>query len=753
METRNLIVALLVATGAFFLYMSVVSKLSGNRANNQPVVDDGALPAELAAPADVTPGPTSGPSDRPQDRDNATSAPAASIQGALSFAEATDNGPIVLGTTEGGGTPLRVTLSPLGAAVARIDLSERKANGKFLHQQGAKIDEPYTIVDYVSSPDGTTASFETHRIWIAEYENGNWRLDDLVWGVAEQSSESATFETTLRDGAGEDLVHLTKKYELDPKHPLIRLTVGVENRADRPLTVTFAQDGPVGIARENDYYDMRKIVVARHEEDTIAITARSRGELKDAPTILGQDAQFAWTTSINKYFGVFMRTLPAEGSGSLFTDSIKIVKGELLHGANGVVDSSSAVDPGAPNRRKAERVGDYGPALTDHTADTVIRHYTKSVKLEPDARWAPRFEIYAGARDNDLLKRLGNDYVNKSRLGYELTHSLDSRCFCTFESLTIFMTWLLRTIYAVVGNYGVAIIILVIIVRSLLHPLAVFQQKSMYRMQENMARIQPKMAAIKEKYGNDKVKQNQEMMRLMAEENVNPAGQMVAFLPMLLQMPILIALWTALNTDVALRLAPFDGYWIKDLSRPDAFITFKGDGLTIPLLSSLPVIGSWFTNIASLNLLPILMGISMYLQQKYMPKPHLKAKLEEAKKNPQKAAGPGGMTVEDQIKQQQMIANLMSIMLPIMFYRFPSGLALYWLATNVFGIFESLRIRKQLDREAERRKLAGPEAKPAPRKPGPISRMLKRMAEQAEELQRQADKIADQKPQKKPRSK
>lgn len=758
METRNLIVALLVATGAFFLYMSVVTRMAGNKNAEQPVVNESALPEEFNEPDPVSDdaAPTSAPTTSPAANADATPAtPTDALTGVPAFNDAKEIGPVILGNAGENATPLTVTLSQFGAAVTRIDLTERKANGEFVNPRNAdESDQPYTILNFVESPAGVTNAFDTHRVWVKEIDNGSWRLDDIVWEIAEQSANVVTFATSLQTPDGGELLQLTKRYELADDGPFIILTLGAQNRAEQPLTVTFAQDGPIGIARENDYFDMRKVVVAKHDEDGVAIIARARSALKDNPTILGNDAQFAWSTAMNKYFGVFVRALPREGSNSLFTDTIKLVKGDLLF-KNGAAPLVVENPNGVFNLRTPDELEElgYGRPSTDQTADMVIRHYTRSLKLEPGTSWSPRFEVYAGPRDTDILATYGDRYVDKSKLGYSLTHSLDSQCFCAFESLTVFMSWLLRTIYSVVRNYGVAIIILVIIVRTLLHPLAVFQQKSMFRMQENMARIQPKIAALKEKYANDKVKQNQEMMRLMAEENVNPAGQMVAFIPMLIQMPILIALWTALNTDVELRLAPFDGYWIKDLSRPDAFIKFPGDGITIPLLSSLPFIGKWFTNISSFNLLPILMGVSMYLQQKYMPKPHLKKKLEEAKKNPQKATGPGGMTFEDQIKQQQMIAYLMSILFPIMFYRFPSGLALYWLATNVYGVLESLRIRKQLDREAEQRKLAGPAAAKPKKAPGPISRMLKRMAEQAEELQKQADKIADQKPQKKPRSK
>lgn len=159
-----------------------------------------------------------------------------------------------------------------------------------------------------------------------------------------------------------------------------------------------------------------------------------------------------------------------------------------------------------------------------------------------------------------------------------------------------------------------------------------------------------------------------------------------------------------MNTDVNLRHAPFDGWWIRDLSAPDALITFK-QPVTIPILGWLPLIGKAFSDIPSLNVLPILMGISMYLQQKYMPKLAMAAKQEALKSNPQ-ATGPSGMTPEEQMRQQQMVANMMSIMFPIMFYYQPAGLAVYWMFTNVFGIVESLPPASRSDEKKPSRRPA-----------------------------------------------
>ena len=354
------------------------------------------------------------------------------------------------------------------------------------------------------------------------------------------------------------------------------------------------------------------------------------------------------------------------------------------------------------------------------------------------------YEVYVGPKDPDVLAKVNPAFADQTKVYYNLAAAADRRC-CTFEPLPQIMIGLLHWIQYLVRNYGIAIIILVVIVRTCLHPLTVYQQKSMFRMQDSMARLQPKLQDIKERFANDRTRLNQETMKLYAEEGVNPMGTLVGMLPLFIQMPILVALWTGLNTDINLRHAPFDGWWIKDLAAPDALVAFDPP-ITIPVLGQLPLLGWMFTGVTGLNLLPILMGISMWLQQKYMPKPGMQAKLEAAKKNPPAERKPGQTSPQDQLRQQQMIAYMMTFMFPLMFYYMPSGLNLYWMATNVFGIGESLIIRKQLREEKERRAREGPPPPSTKKKSGFMSRMLKKMAEQAEEIQRKADKLSDQGP-------
>ncbi len=620
--------------------------------------------------------------------------------------------PVVLGGGDGDEFHLKLALAQRGAALSDLWLWEKKKDGEYKHRTGPDSNQPYRLLTAAGEGEAAAQSFETHRVRIDGYDKEGWRLDDVLWTLEEASPARAVFSTALRssEDPGQPLLRVRKIYELPRESNVLAMRLEFENLSDRELVVEFVQDGPQGILKENERWEMRRVFAAHRERDgSVLLTNRQRSAIADRPDNTeplsppDPDARFIWTALTNKYFGVFTRTVDEQG-GTVAT--IRAAYGTL-----GTAEENSKA------------------------GDMVARLVSERVNVPVGGNVSRWFEITASPKDEDVLERINPAFVGPG-LQYDAVQDADTTCMCTFAPLPSLMKWLLETIHFFVRNYGLAIIVLVFIVRGALHPLTVFQQKSMYRMQDSMGKIQPKMAAIKERYANDKVKQNQEIMKLWAEENVNPAAGMIGMVPLFIQMPILVALWTALNTDVHLRNAPFDGWWIDDLSRPDALIDFGPNGLTIPVLSWLPLVGSWFTHIPSLNLLPILMGVSMWLQQKYMPKPGMQAKLEAAKKQRETGEKPkSGMTIEDQLRQQQMMMNIMAVMFPLMFYYMPSGLTLYWMATNVFGIFESLRIRKQIENEKKK----GPRP---PKKPGMVSNFFKRMAAQAEELQKRADEIS-----------
>ena len=227
-----------------------------------------------------------------------------------------------------------------------------------------------------------------------------------------------------------------------------------------------------------------------------------------------------------------------------------------------------------------------------------------------------------------------------------LEHTVD-RGWSWLEPLTVFFELALDWLYAIIPNYGWAIIVLTILVRLVTAPLMVKQMRSAERMRE----VQPKIKALQERYADDKQKQSEEMMKLYREESINPLG---GCLPLLFQMPVLIGLFYALRTSIGLRHAPWI-LWINDLSQPATLFTIPG--LDFPV-----------------RILPLIMGASMYVQQKMTPQ-----------------------TGMDPVQARMMLIMMPGMMLLIS-YTFPSGLVLYWTVSNLLGIAHQYWVRNHLQR-------------------------------------------------------
>lgn len=197
--------------------------------------------------------------------------------------------------------------------------------------------------------------------------------------------------------------------------------------------------------------------------------------------------------------------------------------------------------------------------------------------------------------------------------------------------------WLLTFIQQLVHNWGVAIICVTLVVKAILYPLT----KAQYTSMAKMRMLQPKLQEMRERFGEDRQRMSQEMMKLYKDEKVNPLG---GCLPLLLQMPIFIALYWTFMEAVELRHAPFFG-WIQDLSAQDPYY-----------------------------ILPILMGASMFLLQKMSPTP---------------VADP----------MQQKIMNFMPLIFMVFFLWFPAGLVLYWLVSNLITIIQQQLIYRGLEKK------------------------------------------------------
>ena len=281
-----------------------------------------------------------------------------------------------------------------------------------------------------------------------------------------------------------------------------------------------------------------------------------------------------------------------------------------------------------------------GVRLAGHTenipgVDTKFKKYQLDLSIPFSRKDAVsnKFDIYLGPLEYDRVKSLGANVERMMDLGWPI-----------IRELSVVVVWALTAIHKVIPNYGIVIILFSILVKVILHPLT----KKSYQSMGQMQALQPKMTEIREKHGKDPQKMNAEMMKLYKEYGVNPLG---GCLPMVLQMPLLFALFRVFESTIEFRQAPFFG-WITDLSAPD----------TIYMLPfSIPFYGD------SVNVLPLVMCATMFIQQK--------------------------MTVTD--PKQKAMVYFMPVMFAFIFNSFPSGLNLYYTLFNLFSILQQKFVTKK----------------------------------------------------------
>jgi len=265
-----------------------------------------------------------------------------------------------------------------------------------------------------------------------------------------------------------------------------------------------------------------------------------------------------------------------------------------------------------------------------------------AMPLERDRNFSQQFTIYIGPLDYDIVKSLGVGLEDIMNFGWKI-----------IQPISKLVLWTFRFLHSFIPNYGWVIVIFSLLVKVVLHPLT----KKSYQSMQEMQKIQPEMTRLREKYANDAQKMNMEMMKLYKEHGVNPMG---GCLPMLLQMPLLYALFIVFRSTIELRQAPFIG-WITDLSAPDAIFTLP---FSIPLYGNLVCV------------LPIVMGLTMLIQQ--------------------------AMTMKD--PKQKMLVYMMPIIMTLAFNTFPSGLNLYYTLFNVWSILQQKYMPTAAPEKKEKKK-------------------------------------------------
>ena len=397
-----------------------------------------------------------------------------------------------------------------------------------------------------------------------------------------------------------DLYKLSK-VQFQADHDALHLS---KDKPSETLVLTYT--GPSGLSIE-------KKLTFYNDDYKVDIAVTTRGI--DGYTLsLGTDFGIADKVSKDANGRVGLVSLV---DGKVILDKLNSIKGEtqlagaidwfgqedkyftatIISGGNGIVTCRKTAEP--------KEIGDL--LTTDLT-----------VKDKSEAR---TFTLYAGPKSFTLLEAHGHGLEQLVDYGW-------------FGILAKPMFWLLTKFYAITKNYGIAIILLTLVVRLIMFYPSLKSAVSM----EEMKKIQPQLVAVREKYKKDPTRMNQEMMKLYKDHKVNPLG---GCLPMVLQLPFFIALYNVLSVSIELRQTPFISFWIKDLSVFDPFY-----------------------------ILPVLMGVSMIFTMK--------------------------MTSTTPDPQQAKIMMFMNIAFIFLFAWLPAGLLLYITLSNVLSIGQQLYVRRHI---------------------------------------------------------
>jgi len=577
-----------------------------------------------------------------------------------------------------------VQLTTKGAAVQYVILSEFEAREEtglveaITGDDSGKVvkDFPLTLLSPLANGKEIN-SLANASLWVApveakQFDEKAFPLDKLNWQLVPGSSaDEARFEAELKDaGTQAKLLKVVKTYRIQPGSYDLDCDIVVENLSGEPVKVQMQMQGPGGLSREDARQDTRKVMTAYQKGNNIETQAQTSIDIRRLEREKIKPAQG---------FGAAVRNLFSK-SGDPEKRLIQTLKEKGDENKNIVWAASTnkyfaAIVRPEDNRVFFNRASFYDADLLENEpaeqAGASFTLQSAPIELAPTGaegnQQSLNFSIYLGPKDKKIFEG------NSTYKAMQYFQTIDFRSCCGFcglnaiiQPITFGIIWLMNTMYMLMGplgNYGVVIIILVFLVRVAMHPITKKSQVSMMKMQK----LGPKMKEIQAKYADNKQEMNKQVMAMYREQGVSPVSGM---LPMFLQMPIWIALWTAVNTSIDIRGAGFLPFWMTDLASPDHLFRF-------PFGISLPFFGEYF------NLLPILMGVVMYLQQKMMPT--------------QTAAQPDSQMAQ----QQKMMMIMMPLMFPLMLYSGPSGVNLYIMSSITAGVIEQKVIRKHLKEKEE----------------------------------------------------
>jgi YidC/Oxa1 family membrane protein insertase len=510
------------------------------------------------------------------------------------------------------------------AATPRIKISTPRLTGS-ISLKGARIDDialtqfretvdPASPPIILFSPSGTAEPYYAEFGWVPA-SGSTVRLPDrdTQWQQEGSGDLTPTNPITLKYDNGDGLT-FRRTISIDEKY-LFTLKDEVSNVGSAPVTLyPFALISRHGAPQVSGYYILHEGLI---------------GYLGDQ--------------GLQEY-------------GYKKIDEAKVVNFKVTNGWLGITDKywASALLPDTDAQLQARFSSNPVGAIKTYQTDYLLDPQTIAIGGTGTAN----ARLFAGAKEASVV---GINFPGFGLGGYNKQLGLNHFDLLIdwgwFYFITKPMFLALDWFYHLIGNFGVAILLVTVLVKILFFPLANKSYASMAKMKS----VQPQLAALKERYPDDKVKQQQEMMEIYKKEKINPIA---GCLPVALQIPVFFSLYKVLFVTIEMRHAPFYG-WIKDLSAPDPTNLFNLFGLlhfdptTVPLFGHYLALGVW----------PIIMGITMWFQMKLNPTPP----------DP----------------TQKMIFDWMPLIFTFMLAGFPAGLVIYWAWNNTLSVMQQSFIMRK----------------------------------------------------------
>lgn len=572
---------------------------------------------------------------------------------------------------------MKLELTNVGAGITRIAFSDfwqtaaakRQARRHYAAPPGPDAPPlPPESLRFVLTTETPLGGFVVPVLAVHSIEVNGTRIQ--LFSNAWSCTAPGVFVSEVRNAEGAVMLRLHRHYRLGENAYDVTLLQSVENLSGVPLEVRWVQYGPGDLPVDRArYIDIRRFhfgYLASPSRDPSQSIVLTDGQMVNTSKVVSQvedGDDMLWPNPASKQGGF---TLSWMGS----TNRYFALAAHPAWAGTGPVPLVLK-----PVQDIRANMGDVTPVQQQ----LFTEFFSPAQSIAPGETGRFDLGVFAGPLDPKILEH--QEPYRSLRLSGLIVYLISDCCAsCTFGWLANLLLSFLSFLHDyVVFDWGLAIIVLVLIVRALLHPIMKRSQVQMQRVTRAMAELKPEMEKLQARYKSDPAKLQQEQMRLYREKGVNPVGCLAGLLPTLLQTPIWIALYAMLYFAFEIWQQPaffgvFQLFWgwpfLADLSVGDHFFwEFEQPHRIL------------FFTLTGINLLPILMGVVFYFQQRYMTPP------------------PTTTLTPEQQQQQKMMKVMMVVLFPVMLYPAPSGLTLYILTSSLVGIIEGRQIRKHIEKQ------------------------------------------------------